>query len=416
MRISSFPLFSTLLLLALLACGRTEEPPAAAAGAEEELAARAGRLARKLVIVDTHVDFPWRQWEEPVDVTVDAPGRNFDYPKARAGGLDAPFMSIYTPAALQDTGEARGRAEELIDLVEALIEGAPDKFALARTPAEVEANFTAGRISLPLGMENGEPIQGELGTLRHFFERGIRYIGLAHSENNHLADSSYATERRWNGLSPFGREVVAEMNRLGIMVDVSHLSDDAFDQVMETSRAPAIASHSSCRRFTPGWERNIGDEMIQRLAGGGGVVMINFGSAFLTEAAYRQSEDYWREYQDYVDEHGLEVGSADADEFSERYWSEHERIYATIADVADHIDHVVELVGVDHVGFGSDFDGVGDSLPPGLKDVSGYPNLIEELLRRGYGDEEIGKICGGNLLRVWRQVERVAAEIQASGG
>ncbi len=380
-----------------------------------DLDARSRRLAQEMLIVDTHVDLPYRLREKMADVSQRTEDGDFDYPRAREGGLDAPFMSIYVPASYQETGGAKDLADRLIDMVEGLAAEHPDQVAVARSPQEVRDHFAQGRIALPMGMENGAPIEEDLANLAHFYERGIRYITLTHSENNQICDSSYAEERRWQGLSPFGREVVAEMNRLGIMVDVSHISDQAFYQVMELSQAPVIASHSSCRRFTPGWERNMDDDMIRRLAAKGGVIHINFGSAFLLEAAEKQSTAFWQEFTGHLAANKLEMGSPEAEEFTRAYWREHEQIFADVSDVADHIDHVVELVGVDHVGFGSDFDGVGDSLPTGLKDVSHYPNLIRVLLARGYSEADIAKIAGGNLLRVWSEVEAVARRLQAGG-
>jgi membrane dipeptidase len=400
---------STLLLATVLlmtACAPDPPPPLEA----EDLEAKAERLAQDLLIVDTHVDFPYRQRDDPADVSQRTEDRNFDYAKARAGGLNAPFMSIYIPSSYQEKGGAKELAEELIEMIEGLERDHPDKFAIARSPADVETQFADGVISLPMGMENGEAIEGDLANVAYFHERGIRYIGLTHGENNHISDSSYADEKEWNGLSPFGHEVVAEMNRVGIMVDTSHLSDDAFWQILEISKAPVIASHSSCRKFTPDWERNIGDEMIQALAAAGGVVQINYGNAFLTQAANHQSSEFWKA----AEEAGLEPGSNEAEAWREAYWQEHKRVWPSVSNVVDHIDHVVELVGVDHVGLGSDFDGVGDSLPKGLKDASQLPNLILELLERGYSDDDIAKIAGGNLMRVWRSVEQVAAEMQAA--
>jgi membrane dipeptidase len=261
-----------------------------------------------------------------------------------------------------------------------------------------------------MGMENGAPIEDDLENIGYFFDQGIRYVTLTHSENNLICDSSYALERRWNGLSPFGREVVAEMNRVGVMIDISHVSDDAFYQVVELTTAPVIASHSSCRKFTPGFERNMDDDMIRALAENGGVIQINFGSAFLREDANRHSDEHFGALGAFAEENGLEEGDPAIEAFDEEYLAEHPAIFADIGDVVAHIDHVVDLAGVDHVGIGSDFDGVGDSLPTGLKDVSHFPNLIYELLKRGYSDEDVRKILGGNLIRVWSEVERVAAE------
>jgi membrane dipeptidase len=397
--------------LVALACSGAIEPVVEEAPGP---AIRAAALAREAIIVDTHIDVLYRLREEMADISQATEDGDFDYPRAVAGGLDVAFMSVYIPARFQETGDAAAVAEELIALVESFERDAPDKFAIARSVADVRAHKKAGLISLPMGMENGAPIE-ELADVRHFWERGIRYVTLTHGENNQLCDSSYSEERTWNGLSPFGREVVGEMNRVGVMIDVSHVSDDTFWQVMDLTRAPVIASHSSCRAFTPGWERNIDDEMIRRLGKNGGVVMVNFGSAFLREDSQKQSEALWEAFRAFLEEHEVERDSEEARGFRRQWFEENgPRIYADMADVVAHIDHVVELAGIDHVGLGSDFDGVGDSLPPGLKDVSGYPNLIAALLEAGYSEEEVRKICGENLLWVWSEVERVAAQLPAA--
>jgi membrane dipeptidase len=396
-----------------LAVGCAAEPPTPTSD-DTDLSSRARQLARELILVDTHVDLPYRLNKNPVDISVRTEGGHFDYPRAKDGGLDAPFMSIYVPASLQEAGGSKELADKLIDMVEKLEADWPDKFAVARSPGDVRGNFARGVISLPMGMENGSPVEGDLDNLRHFHERGIRYITLAHSENNEICDSSYADDRKWNGLSPFGREVVAEMNRLGIMVDISHVSDESFYDVLEVTRAPVIASHSSCRKFTPEFERNMDDEMIRALADNGGVIQVNFGSMFVRADAREQSTAFWNEFSEYMKANDLDWGHEDAKRFRKEYWKDRERIRGELSDIVAHIDHVVSLVGVDHVGFGSDFDGVA-ALPVGLDDVSHYPNLIEALLEAGYTDEEIEKIAGGNLLRVWTEVERVAEEIRKGG-
>lgn len=389
--------------------------------AKEDLVTLAETLTRQTLLVDTHVDVPYRLSEKMADVSQATEDGDFDYPRAKAGGLDAPFMSIYVPASYQETGGAKDLADELIDMVEGIAAGAPDKFAIARSPAEVEEQFAAGLISLPLGMENGAPVEDDLANVQHFYDRGIRYITLTHSKNNQICDSSYeeADNRRWNGLSPFGREVVADMNRLGMMVDISHVSDQTFYQVLELSSAPVIASHSSCRKFTPDFERNMDDAMIQALAENGGVIQINFGSSFLTEASNLQSNARWAATRAFAEEQGLdrenEEDRAKIEAFMEQYDQENPKVFADLSDVVAHIDHVVRLVGIDHVGIGSDFDGVGDSLPTGLKDVSQYPNLVRALLEKGYSEEDVAKLLSGNILRVWREVERVASELQREG-
>ena len=312
---------------------------------------------------------------------------------------------------MENKGTSKTTAKNLISLVEDLVKKNPDKFALAYSVADVTKQFNTGVISFPMGMENGSPIEGKIENLKYFYDKGIRYITLAHSKSNHISDSSYDENKRWNGLSPFGKKVVEEMNRLGIMVDISHVSDSAFYQVLEISKAPAIASHSSCRYFTPGWERNMSDEMIKKLAEKGGVIQINFGSSFLKKDIREKSSAVYSYISNYVSRNKLTP--KEEKEFRTKYYAEHNPGYASVKDVVAHIDHVVKLVGIDYVGLGSDFDGVGDSLPEGLKDVSQYPNLIYELLKAGYSEKDIEKICSGNILRVWSEVEKIAEEKQS---
>jgi membrane dipeptidase len=376
-----------------------------------DMTAEARRIAESSIIIDTHIDVPMKALQKATDLTQAAEGFDFDYPRAIAGGLNAPFMSIYTHPKLEAEGRSRETAEQLIDVVEEIIAGAPDKFALALSPADVRSQFSAGLISLPMGMENGSPIEGDLGNVQHFYNRGVRYISLAHSLSNHISDSSYDENRQWHGLSEFGATVVKEMNRVGIMVDITHVSDDTFWQVVELSAVPVIASHSSARHFTPGFERNMSDDMIRKLAETGGVMQINFGSGFIEKTARDYDALRWAAGKIWMEEH---PGASYADlneQFVPEYTAENGSYpYASLDDVLDHFDHVVGLVGVDHVGIGSDFDGVGDSLPEGLKDVSAYPNLIEGLLRRGYSEADIRKILGENLLRVWSEVEAYASQ------
>jgi membrane dipeptidase len=365
-------------------------------------------MAVKLLLLDTHIDTPTRLVDDWEDVSSRASRGEFDFERARAGGLDGAFMSIYIPAKF-DTAAAREHADKLIEIVESLASKSPERFALVRTPGDLAEAKSEGKVGLAMGMENGSPVGEDLAQLKHYYDRGIRYITLAHALSNQLSDSSYDAHRQWKGLSPFGREVVLEMNRLGIMVDVSHISDQAFDQVLELSRAPVIASHSSCRSFTPGFERNLSDDMIRRLAEGGGVVQINFGSSFLVGAYRQASEQAFKKFEEFLTSRHLAPGSEEAQEYRRQLKAAGSWPSVTVSDVADHIDHVVSLVGIDYVGLGSDFDGVDGELPEGLSDVSQYPNLVRELLSRGYREEEIAKICSGNLLRVWRSVEAVAA-------
>ena len=277
---------------------------------------------------------------------------------------------------------------------------------MAYSTDDIRENKEQGLMSIALGMENGTPIEGDLDNLRMFYERGIRYITLAHSLSNHISDSSYDIRRQWDGLSPFGKKLVKEMNKVGVMVDVSHISDEAFYQAVEISDAPVIASHSSLRSYTPGFERNMSDDMLKALAKNEGVIQINFGSSFLAEQANRYRDMMKKRITAVKEQYG-----EDSDEAKRRIKdieANNPYPFATVDTVLDHIDHVRDLIGVEHIGIGSDYDGVGDSLPVGLKDVSSYPNLVQGLMDRGYSDKEIEMILGGNLMRVWEQVEDYA--------
>ncbi len=369
---------------------------------------QATQITHKYLLTDTHIDVPYRLHKGWVDVTVSAPDGQFDYPRAVQGGLDLPFMSIYTPAEMEKEGGSFELANQLIDSVEAIAARAPEKFMLVYSVADAKKARESGRIGLAMGMENGSPIDHKIENVQFFANRGIRYITLTHALSNQICDSSYDQNHPWGGLSPFGREVISEMNRLGIMVDISHVSDDAFWQTLEVTKVPVIASHSSARFFTPGFERNMSDEMIIALAKGGGVIQINWGSSFLTAKANEYSKEMHEAEKAWLKENGFAEEGPEAKQFASDYREKQPFPYATLAEVVDHFDHVIKLVGVDHVGIGSDFDGVGDSLPIGLKDVSDYPNLVAEFLRRGYSESDIAKIMGSNLLRVWAEVEAYA--------
>ncbi len=365
-------------------------------------------LAQSLLIIDTHIDVPYRLKQSWADVSSATEGGDFDYPRAIEGGLNAPFMSIYIPASVDEAGGAFALADELIDGMESLAASAPDKFAIATCSDDLQSHFENNLISLPLGMENGGPVAQSEEALAHFFNRGIRYITLAHSKSNKISDSSYDTNEAWMGLSPYGKELITRMNDLGVMIDVSHISDAAFAQVIEISKAPVIASHSSLRHYTPGFVRNMSDEMVKTLGAANGVIQINFGTNFLTSEAQIYSKQRRQVIAAYIASEGLAQDDPAVKAFAEQYKKDNPYPYATTNDVLDHIDRVVELAGIDAVGIGSDYDGVGDSLPQGLKDVSTYPHLIDGLLDRGYSEADIAKVLGGNALRVWRAVEAYA--------
>ena len=376
----------------------------------------AKEIAQSTIVVDGHVDLPYRMKvggftlkREVLDVSVRTPDGNFDYPRAKEGGLDAPFMSIYIPAANQAIrGASKALADTLIAMTERVAATFPEKFAMAYSPADVRSNFAKGLISLPMGMENGAGVEDDLANVAYFHRRGIRYITLTHGKDNLIGDASYDTTATYGGLSAFGEKVVAEMNRVGIMVDLSHVSDNTFRDALAITKVPVIASHSSVRKFTPGFERNMSDELIQGLAKNGGVMMINFGGAFL-DSAYTAGTAQVREHLvNWLAENKLSRSDPRAQQYIEEYTAKFTP-FPTVARVADHFDHVVQLVGIDYVGLGSDYDGVGDSLPTGLKDVSMFPNLFAELLRRGYSKEDLEKICYKNVFRVWQAVEDFAA-------
>tara|TARA_B100000700_G_scaffold79273_1_gene89167 strand:+ start:123 stop:1250 length:1128 start_codon:yes stop_codon:yes gene_type:complete len=342
-------------------------------------------LAKKLTIVDMHIDTPYRLWRQNLngdeidDISKRTLKGDFDYPRAVSGGLNVPFFSIYTPASTQIDSTSHEMAVSLISMIEDIVTLHSDKFFIVKSTSDIEL-LDRERLGIAFGMENGAPIEGDLSRVQFYHDKGIRYITLTHSKSNHISDSSYDENHQWEGgLSSFGKELIKEMNKVGIMVDISHVSDKAFYESIEISEVPVIASHSSLRHFTPGFERNVSDDMLIKLASKGGVISINFGSSFLTKKALEYRRNREGPYP-----------------------------FADVTDVVDHIDRVVNLVGIDHVGIGSDYDGVGDTLPSNLKDVSTFPNLISELLTRGYTEEDIEKILSGNIIRVWKEVEDFA--------
>lgn len=406
-------------LLAALILGSCSPKSGSMLKDDEALRQKADELAHKFIITDGHVDLPYRLTvqnfqltKEFIGIPIETDKGDFDYVRSKKGGLDAPFMSIYIPSSYQETGGAKEFADSLIDMVTGIAAAHPDKFEVAKTADDVRRQFKKGLISLPMGMENGAPVEDDIKNVAYFRQRGISYITLTHSTDNQICDSSYDTTGTWKGLSPFGREVVAEMNRVGIMVDISHVSDNTFYQVMELTQAPCIASHSSCRKYTPGFERNMNDDMIKKLGENGGVMQINFGSTFLDGEIQKVRDQQREKLMALLQEKGLSYRDPGAEEIIEQFRKDNPSLYSDVQMVANHIDHVVKIAGVDHVGFGSDYDGVGDSLPTGLKDVSQYPNLLHELLKRGYSEDDIEKICYKNVFRVWDEVQRVAKQMK----
>jgi membrane dipeptidase len=409
---SPFPTLLLLILILLTAC----TPGKHAMKPPEPTYEQAVAMAHRYIITDGHIDLPYRLRvknfrleREFLGIPIDTKDGDFDYVRAKAGGLTAPFMSIFIPSSYQaDLDSAKQLADSIIAMMDGIIEAHPDKFGRGGSPEQIDSNFKKGLISLPMGLENGAPIK-TLDDLQYYYDKGIRYVTLTHAKDNHICDSSYDTTRTWNGLSPYGRALIPAMNKVGMMVDVSHISDAAFFQVMELSKAPVIASHSSCRKFTPGWERNMSDEMIKLLASRDGVIQINFGSTFLDSEIAKNRDRYREALNERLSKAGLKADEDAAKPLIEKFKKDYPALYSDVERVVDHIDHVRDIAGIDYVGLGSDYDGVGDSLPVGLKDVSMYPNLIHELLKRGYSESDIAKICYQNVWRVWHKVNEVAS-------
>ena len=380
---------------------------------ESKISLNADEIAQDSLILDSHIDVPYRLWSQhleglEIDDISGPTNGDFDFIRARKGGLNVPFFSIYLPASTEEDGTSHKMANDLIDMVEDIVTLYPEKFLLIKSVDDLSSLTNKNIVGIALGMENGAPIQGDLSRVEYYYDRGIRYITLTHSKTNHISDSSYDENIQWHGLSEFGKTLIEEMNKVGLMIDISHVNDEAFYQAIELSQVPVIASHSSLRHFTPGFERNVDDVMLNKLAEKGGVLQINFGSSFISQRP-RDYMDLMNNFLELKFGQSTEGVSEEViNEARKEFFSKNKYPYATLDEVLDHFDRVINLVGVDHVGIGSDYDGVGDTLPIGLKDVSSYPSLIEGFLERGYSREDIDKILGGNLIRVWKEVEEYA--------
>ncbi|NQT81071.1 MAG: membrane dipeptidase [Candidatus Aminicenantes bacterium] len=385
---------------------------------EETLKVKIEKIHDKVLTVDTHSDTPSRllggEWKigERHEPGQRGSGK-IDLPRMVEGGLDAEFFAVFIGQG-QRTPEgyasARERATRMLDAIHKMCEDYPDMVELATSPEDAYRLEREGKRAAFIGMENGYPIGKNLSLIKKYYERGVRYITLCHSSDNDICDSS--TERRNpedNGLSDFGREVVAECNRLGIMVDLSHSSDKTFFDVLKVTKAPVIASHSSVRSICD-HPRNLTDKMLRALASNGGTIQICFVSSFVKKAkpnperdkALSQLREKYGSLRTTRDEAQREKIRQEYRTILEKYPVDR----ATVKDLVDHIDHVVKLIGVDHVGIGTDFDGGGDI--KGCDNVSELPNITEELVRRGYSEDEIRKIWGGNIMRVFRKVEQIA--------
>ncbi|HEX7318410.1 MAG TPA: dipeptidase [Pyrinomonadaceae bacterium] len=398
------------------------QTPAPQAGAtpvrDEKLWKRAVALQKKAIVVDGHNDIPTIMADEDYDIGVPSTGKyHTDIPRLKQSGMTGEFFSIYVDRQYASPewiaknyttqgGSAR-RALDLIDVSYRMIEKYPRELMLATSSADIKRAKREGKIGVLFGIEGGHAIENSLPALREFYRLGVRYMTLTHNNTNEWADACCDTARH-GGLSDFGREVVAEMNRLGMLVDVSHVSDETMSDVLDASKAPVIASHSSARVFS-NHKRNVPDELLKRIAQNGGVVMVNFYPAFLDEK---------------VRVAGLERDQklkAQRDALREQFRSDQKRLdeelkklndanpipNTTLSMLVDHIEHIAKVAGVDHVGLGSDFDGV-PNLPEGVRDVADLPNITYELLRRGHSDADVLKILGGNFMRAFAEAERVA--------
>lgn len=378
--------------------------------------ARVERILREVPLIDGHNDLPWQYRERvknhlaQIDLRQDQSGLekplHTDIPRLRRGGLGAQFWSVYVPATLKGADALQATLEQ-IDVVHRLDATYPDTFALALTADDIVRIHKSGRIASLIGMEGGHSINNSLAALRMLYRAGARYMTLTHSDNNDWADSATA-DPKLDGLSPFGKAVVTEMNRLGMLVDLSHVSPATMHDALGASVAPVIFSHSSARALT-GHQRNVPDDVLQRLKANGGVVMVTFVPGFVSEkvrvyGAAREAEQARLK--------ALYSGEPQQAKTALAVWdAANPRPKATLSDVADHVEHVIKVAGEDHVGIGGDLDGI-STTPEGLESVADYPKLFAELLRRGYTETQLKKLAGLNVLRVLRAAEATAARLQ----
>lgn len=325
-----------------------------------------------------------------------------DFPRLKAGGVDASFFALYTPVSLPPDAATR-YAMEMIGKIYDSVAANPEMAAIALSPREAFENKAKGLISILIGMENGAPIQQSLSLLRLFYRLGVRYMTLTHNADNEIADSA-AGGKRWNGLSPFGKEVVSEMNRIGMIVDIAHASDKTFQDVLECSKSPVVSTHSCCRALAH-HPRNLTDEMLRALADHGGVMQVNFYPVFLSDAFASVLDKSGLRAKDWIEqEWSKDPSDPEKAAAMDRLLDEYAALpRPSVREVADHIDHAVKVAGIDSVGIGTDFDGI-EVTPEGLDDVSRLPLLFDELTVRGYSDDQIEKIAGKNFLRVFNEV------------
>jgi membrane dipeptidase len=378
--------------------------------------ARAEAILRTGPVFDGHNDLAWEMRTrahynlDRIDLRQSQPELMTDIGRLRAGHVGAQFWSVYVPARLAGRGAVTATLEQM-DFVHQLVRRYPDTFELAATSQDVERAFASGRIGSMMGVEGGHSIDSSLATLRTLYRLGGRYMTLTHSRNVPWADSA-TDEPKLGGLSRFGEAVVAEMNWLGMLADLSHVSVETMDDVLRVTQAPVIFSHSSARAICD-VPRNVPDSVLKQLPKNGGVVMVSFVPSFTAPGAAAITRAWEVEERRQQALHPND--DAAVDQAMKQWEREHPEPPATLAQVADHIDHVRNVAGIDHVGLGSDFDGI-SNVPSGLEDVSKFPALIAELLRRGYSDEDVRKVTNGNVLRALREAERVAARLQSARG
>jgi membrane dipeptidase len=369
---------------------------------------RARDLLRRFPLIDGHNDLPWalRERAAPVDLAEPVAGTHTDLPRLAAGGVGAQFWSVYVPASLAGEGAVTAVLEQ-IDLTRRMIAAYPQALELALTAADVEQIFASGRVASLLGAEGGHAIASSLGVLRMLYALGVRYMTLTHNANVGWADSA-TDEKQAGGLTDFGRDVVREMQRLGMLVDLSHVSPDTMHDALDVAAAPVIFSHSSARAVCDN-PRNVPDEVLARLPGNGGVCMVTFVPGFVSQ----ESADWLAGLKAEAARRGVDPKDLHrVQEIRPQWEADHPRPGSTLAQVADHVEHVRQVAGVEHVGLGGDFDGTPD-VTVGLEDVSTYPALFAELLARGWTEPDCAALAGGNLLRVLRGAESAAARAQA---
>jgi membrane dipeptidase len=398
---------SGLILLALLVTSAS-----GAAAQSDPALERARKILRSVPLIDGHNDLAWEirhSKTAPMDVAAydlrtRTPGHT-DFERLKAGQVGAQFWSIYVPGEVKDSGYARIQLEQF-DIARRFIARHPDQLTLALTAEDIEREFKRGRVASLLGMEGGHVIENSLGALRAYYDLGARYLTLTHNVTLDWADAALDSARH-DGLTDFGGEVVREMNRLGMLVDLSHVSPAAMSDALDVTQAPVIYSHSSARALTE-HPRNVPDSILRRLPRNGGVVMVTFVPAFVSNAVAQ----YEKREEEETKRITMEVAdTAEVRRRMEAWAAANPRPQATLAQVADHIEHIRKVAGVDHVGLGSDFDGI-THVPVGLEDVSTFPQLFAELIRRGWSDDDLRKLAGRNLLRVLRATEQTAERLR----